>query len=439
MKTRILVLLTATLLPCPWLAADSWPQFRGPERTGRSAEKGLLQEWPKGGPSLLWTFAEAGIGFSSPAIVGDKLYIAGAHGDDSFVICLNVASGKEAWRHKLGPIFTFQNNTWGDGPRSTPTVDGSLLYALGGFGDLVCLEAAGGKEVWRKHLAKDLDGEMMTVWGYSESPLVDGDKLVCQPGGPQGTLAALDKKTGKVLWRSKELKDKATYASLRVAEIGGVRQYIALTYISDAEGSAVAGVAADDGRLLWYQPFQKGSSYAVVPTPIIQGNLVYVTAGYGAGCRLLNVNAGGGGKFQVKDLYSRKTWKNMKNTHGGVVLVDDNVYGHSERLGWVCQELKTGRIAWEDAGKLECESGAIIYGDGRLYLYSDQGVAVLLKASAKGWEEAGRFELPMKSKAPENRPTSQRAGIWTHPAIADGRLYLRDQELLFCYDIRANK
>jgi outer membrane protein assembly factor BamB len=439
MKKRFLALLTAGALSATSLSAADWPQFRGPERTGRSEEKGLLQDWPKGGPPLLWTYNNAGLGFSSPAIVGDKLYTLGARGNDTFVICLSVSTGQEVWSHKLGPIFTFEGNTWGDGPRSTPTVDGDRLYAVGGYGDLVCLETAKGREVWRKSFEKDFGGELMTYWGYSESVLVDGDKLVCTPGGPQGTLAALDKKTGQVLWRSTELKDKATYASLRVAEIAGVRQYIALTYINDADGSAVAGVAAKDGRLLWYYPFHKGSSYAVAPTPILEGDLVYVTAGYGAGCRLLQVKAAGGGKLQVKELYSRKTQKNLKNTHGGVVLVGDHVYGHSERKRWVCQELKSGAIAWEDKNSLDCESGSIIYGDGRLYLYSDEGTAVLLKASPKGWEETGRFDLPMKSKAPETRPTSQRAGVWTHPAIAGGRLYLRDQELLFCYDIRAKK
>src|SRR5262249_16513455 len=156
----------------------------------------------------------------------------------------------------VGAIFTFQGNAWGDGPRSTPTVDGDRVYALGGHGDLLCVDARG-KEVWRKNLAKDLGGEMMTEWGYSESVLVDAGQVGCTSGGEQGTLAAIDKKNGKVLWRSKELKYNAPYSSIVVATLSGVRQYVQLAYISDEEGSIVAGVAARDGKLLWKHPFAK--------------------------------------------------------------------------------------------------------------------------------------------------------------------------------------
>jgi outer membrane protein assembly factor BamB len=449
MTTRWLAFLTC-LLTFPGLAqADDWPQFGGPDRSGSSQEKGLLQSWPKGGPKLLWTYKDSGLGYSSPAIVGDRLYTLGARGDTAFVICLDVKSGKEIWHSKLGPRFTFKGNRWGDGPRSTPTVDGKLLYALGGYGDLVCLETTGGKEVWRKNLRKDLGGQMMTVWGYSESPLVDGDKVICTPGGPKGTLAALDKKTGKVIWRSKELKDCATYASLRLLKLGDVRQYVGLSFHVDnyeptegkggaVEGAAaVAGVAAADGKLLWHQPFFKGSAYEISPTPQIQGNLVYVTA-ESTRCQLLQITPESKERFAVKELYNRLARKVMENWHGGVVLAGKYVYGYSNGKGWTCQDLKTGKAAWVDRSSLECGSGSIISGDGRLYLYSDQGVAVLLKPSSQGWDEAGRFELPQKSMARE-QPTGRSGGVWTHPALANGRLYLRDQELLFCYDIRAAK
>jgi outer membrane protein assembly factor BamB len=449
MKTRFLAFVTACFLTCCTAApADDWPQFRGPERNNRSAEKGLLQEWPKAGPKLLWTYKQAGIGFSCPAVVGDRLYTMGARGDTTYVICVDVKKGTEVWHTKLGPIFTFKGNTWGDGPRSTPTVDGKLLYALGGYGDLVCLKTEDGTEVWRKNLPKDLGGVMMTQWGYSESPLVDGDKLICAPGGSQGTLAALNKKTGEVLWRSKDLKDRATYASLGVLKLGGVPQYVALTFAAEggetesggpATGAAtVAGVAAADGKLLWQQPFLKGSSYEVSPTPLLQGDLVYVTA-EAAGCQLLKVTPEGDGKFAVKELYKGRARKVMDNWHGGVVLVDKHVYGHSHGKGWTCQDLKTGTAAWQDRARLRCNSGSLVYGDGRLVLYGDEGTAVLLKPSPAGWEEGGRFDLPEKSKAREERPTSSAAGIWTYPVLANGRLYLRDQELLFCYDVRASK
>jgi outer membrane protein assembly factor BamB len=419
------------------LGAD-WPQFRGPNRDGHAADKGLLQEWPKNGPKLLWTYKDTGIGFSAPSVVGNRIYTMGARNEETNVLCLDADNkGAEIWAKKLGPIFTFQGNVWGDGPRGALTVDGDHLYVLGGYGDLACFKTDG-TEVWRKNLVKELGGELMSRWGYSESPLVDGDKLICTPGGSKGTLAALDKKDGTVRWRSEGLTDSATYASVVVATIGGVRQYVVMTY---AEGKhiGVAGVAADDGKLLWFQAIATGTnseSYAVIPTPLVQGNKIYVTEGYVAGCRLLQLAPDGGGKFTVKELYKVRQKKVLNNLHGGVVLVDGHVYGHADGRGWVCQEFLTGNQKWLDREHLDCKSGSIIYGDGRLYLFSDQGMLVLLEPSPKGWEEKGRFEIPQKSKAPEQRRTSSTTGTWTYPAIANGRLYLRDQELLFCYDIK---
>jgi outer membrane protein assembly factor BamB len=436
MSTRSLALPTACLLAFagPLLAAD-WPQFRGPDRTGKSAEKGLLQSWPKDGPPLLWTYRETGIGFSAPAIVGDRLYILGARGDTSYVLALDVKTGKEVWHKKLGPTFTFKGNQWGDGPRSTPTVDGKVLYALGGYGDLVCLETDTGKEVWRLNLPKDLGGEMMSMWGYCESPLVDGDRLLCAPGGAQGTFAALDKKTGKVLWRSKELTDKATYSSLQIATINGVRQFVGLTYVDDNKGGSATGLK-EDGRVLWYAPIFPWQSYCVVCMPVIKGNLVYGSEE--SGCQALKIT-GGKDKMEAQPLFTGRTKKALKDVHGGLILLGNHVYGHSKGGAWVCQEIKSGKVAWQDREKLEGQSGSVTYADGRLYLYSDEGVAVLLSPSPEGWNETGRFALPQKSKVTEERATFQHARIWTYPTVANGRLYLRDQELLFCYDIRATK
>jgi outer membrane protein assembly factor BamB len=440
MKTRSLLLFTAFLLVSVLPAlADDWPQFRGPNRDDVSKETGLLAKWPKNGPPLLWTCKDVGIGFSGPAIVGNRLYTMGGRKENEYLIALDIsgAAPKELWTAKIGPIFSYMN--WGDGPRSTPTVDGDRVYALGGYGELICAETATGNVVWRKNLEKDLGGEMMTAWGYSESPLVDGDYLICTPGGPNGTLAKLNKKSGAVVWRSKELKDKAPYSSIIAADIAGVRQYIQMTYVDDIKGGAAAGVSAKDGKLLWYFPFFDFYSFAVAPTPIVRGDQVYITAGYGAGCRLLKLSKNEKGLFEVKDLYPEENHKVMKNTHGGVVLVGDHVYGHCEEKGWVCQDFKTGESVWLDRNRLRCKSGSLTYADGHLYLYSDEGTAVLIKASPEKWIESGRFEIPEKSKVPETRKTSQAAKIWTHPVVANGRLYLRDQELLFCFDIRAKK
>jgi outer membrane protein assembly factor BamB len=444
MKTRLLpvaVCLLAVALPA--LAAD-WPQWRGPDRTNVSRETGLLQDWPKAGPPLVWTYKNTGLGFSTVAVVGDRLYTLGALKDgtseNEYLIALDVKGDKprEAWKVKLGPIFTFKGNTWGDGPRGTPTVSGKHVYALGGQGELVCAEVAGGKEVWRKNLSKDLGGEMMSEWGYSESPLIDGDLLICTPGGEKGTLAALDRLTGAVRWRSTGLKNAAPYSSVVVSAAGKVRQYVQTSYVIETETGYVSGFAAKDGKVLWTETLNTGKSYAIAPTPVVRGDLVYVTAGYDYGCHLFKLTKAGD-KFKAEDQYSRKARKSMLNTHGGVVLVGDHIYGHSENLGWVCQEFKKGNLAWRDKVQLECTSGAITAADGRLYLFSDEGEAVLLEASPKGWKEHGRFTIPQKSNAPADRPTSRGAGIWTQPVVANGRLYLRDQELLFCFDVKAKK
>jgi len=442
---RLLISASACLAAAALCAcAADWPQWRGPERTDISKETGLLKSWPKGGPPLLWKYADAGIGFSGPAVVGDRLYTMGARDEMEYVIALDVKTGQEVWHAKLGSIFTFKGNKWGDGPRATPAVDGALLYALGGQGDLVCLQIMDGKEVWRKNLVTDFGGKVMEYnpglnWGYTESPLVDGDKLVCCPGGPQGTMIALDKKTGNSIWRATELKDEATHSSIMPAEIGGVRQYVQTTFKGSGKGGgAVVAVAAKDGKLLWYFPIERYDVYQIVPTPVVRGDQVYVTNGDGTGCDLLNIARKAGGGFTAKELYKPASQKVMKNEHGGVVLVGDHIYGNSDGRGWVCQDFKTGKAVWEEKYRLEGK-GSLTCADGYLYLYSDRGVAALIKASPQGWEESGRFDLPEQSKTHESRPTSRGAGVWTHPVVANGRLYLRDQDLLFCFDVRAKQ
>src|SRR5262245_55966592 len=227
------------------IRAEDWPQFRGPQRDGVSRETGLRKTWPQDGPPLLWSYAEAGLGYSGPAVVGDRLYMSGGRGDQEYVFALdlkNVADKtvKEVWSAKIGPLFTWKGNQWNMGPNATPTVGGERLFALGGFGDLVCVETASGKEAWRKSMPRDLGGEVNPIgggledptplgWGYAWSPLVDGDRIICVPGGKQGLLAALDGKSGTIIWQSKEITDQAPYSSPVAAEVGGVRQYIQVT------------------------------------------------------------------------------------------------------------------------------------------------------------------------------------------------------------------
>ena len=297
-------------LAVPAFAAD-WPQYRGPNRDGHSKDTGLLQEWPKDGPRLAWTFEQLGVGYAGPAVVGDRLYTCGGRGGDDVLIALDLKGGapKELWTVKIGPLFTWKGNTWNAGPNVMPTVDGDAVYALGGFGDLVCVEAATGKERWRVNLPRDLGGEVNPIgggledptpigWGYSAAPLVDGDKLICIPGGKQGLMAALDKKTGKLLWRSKDATEQASYSSPVPAEIGGVKQYVQVT------NKGIVGVGTD-GKLLWAYQRQPAFEDVVVATPVVRGNLVYATVGFGEGCDLVKV-VEKGGTFAAAKVYGSK-------------------------------------------------------------------------------------------------------------------------------------
>jgi outer membrane protein assembly factor BamB len=428
MKTRLLLGLAACLFVLIPARAADWPQWRGPDRSGVSKETGLLKAWPTGGPKLLWTYTETGLGYSGPAIVGNRLYTMGGRGDTEFVFALDTAKGTETWSTAVGPLFDFKGNSWGKGPRSTPTIDGDHIFALGGQGELVCLETATGKKVWQHNLFKEFNGDIMdnsgpprTGWGYVEGPLVDGDRVICTPGGKDGTLLAFDKHTGNVLWRTKNITDKAPYSSIIIGDVGGIRHYIQMT------DKGVIGVAPEDGRLLW----RLGEDHddLVIRTAIFHGGLVFTTVGMARASVLLKLTANGN-KITAAKVYENK---NVKNELGGVVLVDEHIYGFSDGRGWVCAELSKnkGDIVW--ANKRKLGKGSVTCADGRLYCYDEEEGTVALveaKPATSGWKETGRFTIPQQTK---QRPPSGK--IWTHPVVANGKLYLRDQELLFCYDV----
>jgi outer membrane protein assembly factor BamB len=431
-RRGLLALTTAPFLILGAAPAADWPQWRGPDRSDVSAETGLLKSWPQGGPRPAWAFDQAGFGYSGPAVVGDRLYCAGSDEpeDKEFVFCVDVTTGGQLWRT---PLVRRSNATRispdrGGGPRSTPTVDGDAVYFLGCKGDLVCLDAATGKLRWQKNMVTDFGGKVMSGWGWCESPLVDGDKLVCCPGYENGTVVALNKATGEVLWRSKDLTDSASYASPVVATIAGARQYVLMT------DKHVAGLSAADGKLLWQETVGVNGT-ANIPTPLVRGDYVFATCGYlpRGSCGLVKLTAAGAG-VRSEVVYKNT---NLANHHGGVVLVGDHVFGYAEpdrgrdvRGGWTCLEFLTGKVVWssDKLGK-----GSLTAADGKLYCYAESnGAVALVDASPAGWAEHGRFTVPKKS--------ARRAGgaaIRTHPVVANGKLYLRDQELLFCYDVRA--
>jgi outer membrane protein assembly factor BamB len=388
----------------------NWPQWRGPFRNGLTKETGLLKSWPEGGPQRRWLFEDCGDGYSGPAIAGGKLYIMGERDGACKLIAINADTGKELWATPIGP--TYQND-WGGGPRGTPTVDDGRVYALTPTGVLVCVRANNGEEVWR--LTMESLGGPVPNWGYAESVLVDGDKVLCTPGGPQGTIVAIDKESHEVIWQSNDLTDFAHYSSIVRGEFHGKPQYVQLLE------KRLVGVSANDGKLLWDVDWP--GSVAVIPTPIVRGNQVFCTSGYGAGCLLVNI---------TPDNKAAKVFENkrMKNHHGGVINLGDYIYGYSDEVGWVCMDARTGEIAWREREALG--KGAIAYANGRFYcLEQSEGHVVLIDASPKAWTERGRFMLEPQAK---NR--SERGAIWVHPVVVDGKLFLRDQEYVYCYDVK---
>lgn len=420
---RFLVAVALFLLAISPVPAADWPQWRGPNRDGVSTENGLLKQWPKGGPKLAWKADLGGVGYGSPVVVGDKAIVLAAEDDtegkEEFAICLNTRTGEKVWRSALPAAEGNYLHGWGSGPRSSPTVDGDAVYVLGARGDLLRLKLDDGKTVWSVNLKKDFGGGI-PGWGYSESVLIDGENLICTPGGKNGTILALNKATGAKVWQSEDVTDSAGYASVVAATVGGVRQYVTQTQ------AAAIGVRANDGKLLWRQDTLK-RAIAVIPTPIVHDGMAFFTAGYGAGSELFKLTSKDG-VTSAEKVYSGN--KVLVNQHGGVVRIGDHVYGHTDNGNkWVCFEYKTDASdpVWESK---ELEKGSLTAADGRLYCYGQKGTCVLVEVSPTEWKEKGRFELPERSARPRRS-----GGIWAHPVVANGKLYLRDHELLFCFDV----
>jgi outer membrane protein assembly factor BamB len=401
-------------------AEAEWPQWRGPNRTAISDEKGLLKQWGEGGPALAWKASGVGQGFSSLAISGGKIFTMGDLGNDQYVFGLNQANGAILWKTKVGAA-------WHDefpGPRGTPTVDGMMVYAIGTEGDLVCLDAATGQEKWRRNLPREFGGMMMSDWKYSESPLVDGAKLVFTPGGSSALLAAVDKKTGKDIWRTaapslgSRGRDGAGYAGIVVSEGAGVRQYVQMV------GRGLVGVRASDGKLLWgYNRI--ANDVANIPTAIVQGDFVFGSTGYQAGGALVKLTKTADG-VKADEVYFLDS-KVFQNHHGGMVLVGGYIYaGHGHNRGFpICIEFSTGRVVWGgDIRNGGSGSAAVAYADGNLYFRYQNGVVKLIEASPGGYKEKGSFEIPGANLS------------WSHPAIAAGKLYLRERDTLYAHNLK---
>lgn len=381
---------------------DDWPQWRGPNRDGISTEKGLLKAWPAGGPPLAWQATGAGEGYSSFAAAHGRLYTLGARADAEYVIAFDAASGKRVWETQHGRRFS---NDRGDGPRSTPTVDGDRLYVFGASGDLSVLDAASGKIHWTLNVLKQFRGSNIN-WGLSESPLVLTDRILINAGG---TIVALKKTDGSVIWRSEG--DEAGYSSAVIQKVGGITQAIFFT------SARALGVDVNTGQQLWNYG-QVANRVANIATPIVRGNRVFLSSDYGTGSALLELTPGGNG-VAVKEIYFTRA---MKNHHASSVLVGDHLYGFDSAI-LTAMKFDTGEVAWQNrsVGK-----GSLVFADDRLYLYSEGGVVGLAEASPAGYREHGRFQL-----------NTGRLPTWSHPVVSGGKLFLRDQDKVYAYDVRA--
>lgn len=403
--------------------AFDWPQWQGPDRNAISKETGLLQAWPKDGPPLAWKITELGGGDSAPSIAAGRIFGMSNRGEDEVIWALSEAEGKTLWVTRLGPVIRQQMPQGKEGPGCTPTVDGERLYVEGLGGEVACLQVNDGKIVWQRSLVKDLGGRV-PVWSYRESPLVDGEKVICTPGGDDATLVALDKLTGKTIWKSQVPGNPgAAYASPIAIDFDGQREYVQLT------ARAVLGVAASDGKFLWrYNRVANGPGINC-STPIYHDGEVFAASAYGAGGALVKLSKDADGGVKAEEVYLSKK---MQNHHGGMILLDGSLYGANggnEGGALLCLDFQSGKVLWDERDDPEhrAPKGSIAYADGRLYYRTEKGTILLIEPSPKEYLERGRFEQPDRTRLP----------AWAHPVIANGKLYIRDQDLLLCYDVKA--
>jgi outer membrane protein assembly factor BamB len=386
---------------------EDWPQWHGPDRNNISKETGLLKQWPSSGPKLVWSIRGLGSGYGSLAIKGDRIYVQGTKNNQSVVFALDRATGKPVWNAPLGRAL---DQDRGGGPRGTPTVEGDSLYALSENGDLACIRGKDATVVWKRNILSDFGGRN-PYWLISESPLPDGNKLIVTPGGRGAGMVALDKASGKEIWRASQLNDPAGYASCIIADVHKVRTIMNLT----AESGV--GVRATDGKLMWsYGKAANGTANCT--TPVYHEGKVFYTSAYGTGCGLLALTPTDG-EIKAQEMYFSR---DMQNHHGGVIFHQGHVYGSSNAI-LTCLDWATGKPVWKDRG---VGKGSLTLADGMLFLFGENNTVGLAEASPEAYREKGRFTIE-----DQGRPS------WAHPVVCGGKLFIRNQDYLNCYDIKA--
>jgi len=392
--------------------SNEWPSWHGSDRTNKSSEKGLLNEWPANGPALLWTVSGLGDGYSTITVGGGLLYTAGKYEDQTYVFCYDL-KGNLVWKKPNGKAWT-TTLSWATsytGSRSTPTYDNGLLYHLSESGRLTAFDAKTGKEKWTRELAKDFDAEP-PEYGYSESVLTDGDNLYVKPAGKKGYQVSLNKLTGETNWINSEIEGSMGYTSMVINTFGGIRQIVG------ASSDCFYGVDTRTGKLLWKVDFENQRGLNITDA-VCHKEYVFLTSGYGKGSMLVKL------KPSEKGFLTETVWQSllMDNQHGGVILDNGYLYGSgSNSKGWFCLDFLTGRQIWRTEGK-----GSVTYADGMLYTLDERsGIMKLVKASPEKYEKTGEFKVPKGGDSM----------FWAHPVVCGGRLYIRHADKLYAYDIR---
>ena len=412
-KFLLFLILIASIVT---FAADnmSWPCFHGPKRDNLSAETGLMQAWPQDGPELLWTASGIGHGYSTVSITGDRIYTSGMIDKQTYVTALDL-SGKQLWRKPNGQSWqASERQSWAvpySGARATPTVDGDTVYHLSDLGRLTAFDIRKGEEQWYVDIMKTFKAER-PEYGYSESVLIHEDVLICCPAGEEGYIVALEKGTGRTLWANTDIKDAVGNCSVVIARIDDYQQIITMS------ATRILSFDLNNGHLLWDYAVANNRENNVADAVISDG-LVYASSGYGKGSILLRPKRQADGKFSVEQIWTSEL---MDNHHGGVLLVDDFLYGAGhEARGWFCLNFKTGDKRWQTRGK-----GSLTYADGHLYCLEERGAMALVKATPEKWDQVSSFRLPRGGE-----------GLyWAHPVVCGGRLYVRHSDQLYAYDIR---